>query len=106
MTVSDSTFPAGAARPAQPEHLPMRPLWLCRACGQPWPCARARLVLVAEYRDDPVSLFLHLAGLLHEAIDDLHQLNPCSTGAVRDLFVRFLGWSARHHGVTGPTSQG
>lgn len=106
MTVYDSALPAVPARPAQPEHLPMRPLWLCRACGQPWPCARARLALVAEYRDDPVSLFLHLAGLLRDAIDDAHKLNPSSAGAVRDLFERFLGWSARHHGATGPTTKG
>ncbi|ASW53881.1 hypothetical protein [Plantactinospora sp. KBS50] len=103
---SDGTFSAGTARLASPEHLPMRPLWLCRVCGQPWPCGRARLVLVTEYRDDPMSLFLYLAGLLHEAIDDLYQLNPSSTGAVRELFDRFLGWPARRHGVTGPTTQG
>lgn len=82
-------------RPMPSEHLPLRPLWLCRRCGQPWPCGPARLALVSEYRDDRVSLFLYLAGLLHEAIEDLHRLNPSTTGDVPDLFDRFLGWPIR-----------
>lgn len=78
------------------EHLPLRPLWLCRRCGQPWPCGAAKLALLAEYQDSPVSLFLYLAGCLHGAIDDLHRLNPSETGSAADLFDRFLGWPARH----------
>ncbi|MFU8852614.1 hypothetical protein ACNAW0_16745 [Micromonospora sp. SL1-18] len=78
------------------EHLPLRPLWLCRRCGQPWPCRAAKLALVVEYRDSPVSLFLYLAGCLHDAIDDLHRLNPSMTGSASDMFDRFLGWPARH----------
>ncbi|MEU4716197.1 hypothetical protein AB0F73_21460 [Micromonospora purpureochromogenes] len=81
--------------PTAVEHLPMRPLWLCRRCGQPWPCGAAKLALVAEYRDTPVSLFLYLAGCLHDAIDDLHRLNPGVTGSAADMFARFLGWPAR-----------
>ncbi|NIL64011.1 hypothetical protein HCB39_21895, partial [Salinispora arenicola] len=62
------TAPNEHSRP----HVPMRPLWLCRPCGQPWPCGAAKLALLAEYRELPVSLFLYLAGCLHDAIDDLH----------------------------------
>lgn len=76
----------------------MRPLWLCRACGQPWPCGRAKLDLLTGYRNSPLSLFIYLAGLLHEAIDDLHRLDPRTTGDVRDLFDRFLGWPVRQAG--------
>ncbi|SBT47327.1 hypothetical protein GA0070621_2864 [Micromonospora narathiwatensis] len=78
------------------EHLPLRPLWLCRRCGQPWPCGAAKLALVAEYRDNQVSLFLYMAGCMHDAIDDLHQLNPSETGSASGMFDRFLGWPARH----------
>ncbi len=78
------------------EHTPLRPIWLCRACGQPWPCGRAKLALVTEYDGNPVSLFLYLASLLHDAIDDLHKLNPTTTGCASDMFDRFLGWPARH----------
>ncbi|MEQ4306338.1 hypothetical protein ABNF97_34025 [Plantactinospora sp. B6F1] len=74
------------------EHLPMRPLWLCRTCGQPWPCGQAKLDLLAEYQGSRVSLCLYLAALLCDAIDDLHQLNPSVTGTTADLFDRFLGW--------------
>lgn len=74
----------------------MRPLWLCRRCGQPWPCGAAKLALLAEYREEQVSLFLYLAGCLHDAIDDLHRLNPTVTGSAADMFDRFLGWPAHH----------
>ena len=43
-----------------------------------------------------MSLFLYLAGCLHDAIDDLHRLNPSVTGSAADMFDRFLGWPARH----------
>ena len=91
------------------DHLPMRPLWLCPRCGQPWPCGAAKLALVAEYQDTPVSLFIYLAACLHDAIDDLHRLDPSETGSVADMFDRFLGWPARHiraYRVTGAGATG
>lgn len=78
------------------EHLPLRPLWLCRRCGQPWPCGAAKLALLTEYQDNRVSLFLYLAGCLHDAINDLHRLNPAETGTAAGMFDRFLGWPDRH----------
>jgi hypothetical protein len=89
--------------PAAVEHLPLRPLWLCRRCGQPWPCGVAKLALLAEYRDSRVSLCLYLAGCLHDAIDDLHRLNPAETGTAAGIFDRFLGWPARHTNSYGLT---
>ncbi|MFG1833845.1 hypothetical protein [Micromonospora chersina] len=86
------------------EHLPLRPLWLCRRCGQPWPCGAAKLALLAEYQDNRVSLFLYLAGCLHDAIDDLHRLNPAETGTAAGMFDRFLGWPARHTNSYGMTT--
>ncbi|OKI64319.1 hypothetical protein [Micromonospora sp. CB01531] len=79
-------------------HLPLRPLWLCRACGQPWPCGRAKLDLLGSYQGSRLNLLVYLAGLLHEAIDDLYRLNPSTGGDVRDLFDRFLGWPTRNRG--------
>ncbi|WSZ91400.1 hypothetical protein OG990_04800 [Micromonospora sp. NBC_00858] len=65
------------------------------ARGRPgWPAPA--LALLAEYQDAPVSLFLYLAACLHDAIDDLHRLNPSVTGSAADMFDRFLGWPARH----------
>ncbi|WP_089014543.1 hypothetical protein [Micromonospora inositola] len=60
------------------------------------PCGRAKLALLAEYEGSPVSLFLYLAGCLHDAIGELHRLNPGMTGSAADMFDRFLGWPARH----------
>lgn len=101
---TNGTGAAGQERPVPAEHLPRRPHWSCRRCGQPWPCGRARLALVAEYHDNTVSLFLYLAGLLWEAIEDLHRFNPSAAGDATDLFDRFLGWPARHHGRAGSTT--
>ncbi|WP_093402046.1 hypothetical protein [Micromonospora sediminimaris] len=83
------------AEPSRP-HLPIRPLWLCRRCGHPWPCGAAKVALLEEYRESPVSLFLYLASCLHDAIEDLRQLHPSDTGSTADVFDRFLGWPARH----------
>lgn len=79
------------------EHLPLRPLWLCRTCGQPWPCGRAKLDLLAEYQCSRVSLCLYLASLLCDAIGDLHRLNPSMTGSTAGLYDRFLGWPRASH---------
>lgn len=87
---------------AQREHLPLRPLWLCRTCGQPWPCGRAKLDLLVEYQGSRVSLCLYLAGLLCDAIDDLHRLNPSTTGSTAGLFERFLGWPRAPHPPAAP----
>ncbi len=80
---------SGDVRP----HLAMRPLWLCRSCGGPWPCATARLTLTTEYADDRASLCIYLAGMLHEAMDDLYRLNPHDAPAPAVLFGRFLDWA-------------
>jgi hypothetical protein len=90
--------------PVLPDHLPLRPLWLCQTCGQHWPCGRAKLALLADFHGSEISLFLYLAGLLHKAIDDLHRLNPSTTADVRDLFDRFLGWPTRHRSRRSPTA--
>lgn len=75
-------------------HVPLRPLWLCRACGGPWPCATARLTLLTEYGDSLVSLCIYLAAMLYEAVEDLYRLNPQDAPKPMTLHERFLGWIA------------
>ncbi|HEX5540144.1 MAG TPA: hypothetical protein VFX60_01050 [Micromonospora sp.] len=70
----------------------MRPLWLCRACGAPWPCAIARLALCEEYATHPTALAIYLCLHLHEAAADLHRLNPHDAPAPGALYDRFLAW--------------
>ncbi|SCL29268.1 hypothetical protein GA0070616_3853 [Micromonospora nigra] len=76
-------------------HVPLRPLWLCRVCARPWPCGRAKLDLLAEYDGNRIGLFLHLAGCLHAAIDELHRCDPVVTGSAATMYDRFLGWPSR-----------
>lgn len=71
-------------------HLPIRPLWLCAACGQPWPCGTARLSLLAEYQGNRVALGVYLASLMAEAQNQLAELDGGTAPA--DLTARFLGW--------------
>jgi predicted enzyme related to lactoylglutathione lyase len=78
-------------KPPEP-HTPLRPMWCCRACADPWPCATARLLLKAEYDADPVGLSVHLCGVLHEAARDLFRLNPHNAPTPREMFERFVAW--------------
>ncbi|MFU8853425.1 hypothetical protein ACNAW0_20915 [Micromonospora sp. SL1-18] len=74
-------------------HTPIRPLWLCRACAAPWPCANARLTLLREYADDRVALLVYLGGMLHDAASELHTLHLDDGPAPGQLFTRFFGWA-------------
>ncbi|MFI7594008.1 hypothetical protein [Micromonospora sp. NPDC049359] len=100
-----------ANRPRQhgqaPPHTPLRPHWACRADGQPWPCATARLMLKAEYEDTMPSLSIYLAGLMYEAMRDLYHLNPHDGPSPQALFDRFVGWGPfRRPAVEAATSRG
>lgn len=76
-----------------PEHRPVRPIWLCRACGQPWPCGEARLRLAVEYREDRVGLSVYMASMMGEAISELRRLNPQPEPDGSIIFARFVGWT-------------
>lgn len=76
------------------DHLPLRPLWLCRACAAPWPCAHARLSLKAEYAQDRTALCIYLGSMLYDACEDLNKLNPNEVD-VAALYTRFIGWPDR-----------
>jgi hypothetical protein len=84
-------------------HLPRRPIWLCRACVQEWPCPTARTDLVTEYVDDTVALYVYLAGMLFDAITDLHRLNPEPGPDPTRMYDRFLGWPASHLAIVRHT---
>ena len=88
--------------PGHPPHLPIRPLWVCRACGLPWPCAEARLLLRVEYDANPIDLAIYLSGLYHEAAHDLFRLNPHDGPTPRELFERFVAWGPYRRGLAEP----
>ncbi|MCN0154997.1 hypothetical protein [Salinispora arenicola] len=78
---------------SRPPHTPLRPKWLCRACGQQWPRPEARLLPKVEYSGRLPSLTIYLAGLMYEAMHDLYHLNPNGRPSPRELFDRFVSWA-------------
>lgn len=69
-------------------HMPVRPSWLCRGCGQPWPCASGREELLDEYRRILPALLVYLTDLLVIAAYD-HLNAPLPGPGLRQ---RFTGW--------------
>ncbi|MBQ1017744.1 flavin reductase [Micromonospora sp. D93] len=78
-------------------HAPIRRLWGCAACAQPWPCEAARAKLVEEYADDPKLLAMDMASCMVEAGIDLAELMPERPDPVA-LYGRFMGF-VRHLAV-------
>jgi hypothetical protein len=71
------------------KHLGDRPTWICRACGDPWPCAGARRNLRIEFRWFPSVFKIYMMGQMGDAAADLE---PDSTGPSAALYDRFLSW--------------
>ncbi|RLK13551.1 hypothetical protein DER29_4575 [Micromonospora sp. M71_S20] len=86
----------------RPPHTPLRPHWGCRSCGQPWPCATARLLLKAEYEGAQQSLSIYLAGLMYEAMRDLYHLDPRGGPSPRAMFDRFVAWGPYRRPLVEP----
>ncbi|MBO4210340.1 flavin reductase [Micromonospora echinofusca] len=68
-------------------HHPIAPSWICRGCGDEWPCPTRRRELLAEYHRARVSLAVYLAGKLVEAAADLTHV-PAGR-----LHARIVGWT-------------
>lgn len=80
---------------AEPEHVPDKPSWTCRACAGDWPCPPARTTLTKEYAETIPALGIYLSLCLHEAARDLPHADPA------DLYHRFLAWVS--HPLDGAT---
>lgn len=76
--------------PARPEHVAERPSWDCRVCGQPWPCAVAKVDLAEQFARRPTALTLYLSANLYEAIEDMR---VATRGSPAGLSGRFLDWA-------------
>lgn len=84
-----------------PPHTPLRPTWACRACGQPWPCPQARLLLKVEYESALAALSIYLSGLMFEAMRDLFHLNPHDGPSPQEMFDRFVAWGPFRRSILG-----
>lgn len=78
-------------------HLGERPTWLCRACGDPWPCVEARRELRVEFRWFPSVFKIYMIGQMVDAAADLE---PDGGGPSAALYERFLSWLPARRGPT------
>lgn len=67
--------------------MPSRPSWDCLGCGQPWPCAPAKVRLAEEYGRQRVNLSAFMARQLHDALPELSGVSSMV------LHERFLWWT-------------
>ncbi|MFK3979131.1 hypothetical protein ACI2K4_02005 [Micromonospora sp. NPDC050397] len=76
------------------QHTPIPELWICRIDAHPWPCADARLDLLAGFKGRTLALNLYLAPLFVEALTDLSAIDPGlgDPPDPRAIFQRFMGW--------------
>lgn len=74
--------------PLHPIHLPERPSWDCKFCGEPWPCGPARENLLDEYANDPTGLAVLQWGHLEDWIAETGGQGP-----MREAWDRFLAWT-------------
>jgi hypothetical protein len=73
-------------RLARRPHYPHRPSWACQRCAQPWPCAKAKAVILADHIGaDRTQVTVYLAGYLGMAYMDL--------GVTDGLHERIVGWA-------------
>ena len=73
-------------------HVPLRPGFDCARCGQPWPCAPAKVELAEQYHGNTLSLGHYLSVEMADAMQ--HAVDP-GWGRVDNLYDRFLGWIPR-----------
>ncbi len=76
----------GRAALTELAHLPQRPAWNCRLCGEPWPCTQCRAELRLNHGSDRAWLGMYLSLYLVDALSDLKDTAPGET------YTRFLGW--------------
>jgi hypothetical protein len=75
------------------DHLPERPTWECKSCGDQWPCGPAREGLLGEYATDPVALAIRMWGHLEDYSMD------AGAGPLQGAWNRFLSWTRRGPGT-------
>lgn len=76
----------------QTDHLHDRPGWDCSTCGEPWPCAVAKVGLAMEFQKFPSVLAIYMAAQMNDAALDL---TAHGTLPPPDLYERFLAWIPR-----------
>lgn len=71
-------------------HPAATPSWLCRTCGDPWPCAERKIRFLQDYEGKRKELRTLLSMFLIDATEDL-------TEPIEVLHERFVSWSIPVH---------
>ncbi|GIE94069.1 hypothetical protein Ari01nite_15340 [Paractinoplanes rishiriensis] len=74
-------------------HVALRPSFDCGKCGEPWPCAPAKVELAEQFQADLLGLSTYLGAQMVDAMEQA--TGNCAWGRVDNLFDRFLGWIPR-----------
>jgi hypothetical protein len=77
-------------------HAALRPSFECAKCGQPWPCAPAKVEMAEEYQDDIFGMGYFLGLQMADAMDQATHNH--AWGRVDNLYDRFLGWVPKGEG--------
>jgi hypothetical protein len=72
------------------EHAADRSSWDCRACGEPWPCAPAKVTLNEDFWDRRSTLIVFLVSTFYAAVDSY-----ADREAPPDLYGRFVMWAVK-----------
>ena len=76
-------------------HVPGRPHWRCRKCGQESPCETQRADLLAGYEGMRLSLSMLVASQFVECMSDLYTLVPGNDApSPQELYARWFDFTA------------
>ena len=71
------------------DHLPRRPEWTCRECGDEWPCVHAMHDLEKEHGGSSPSLGMYLVDKWFDATVDMPAADH------NELYRRIVAWPRR-----------
>lgn len=75
-------------------HTPVRPTWVCVACGDPWPCKTRRAKFLADFAGRRLELRMTLGCWFSDALGDLADPRADNSREVlQGLHARFFGWA-------------
>lgn len=72
-----------------PRHLPRRPLWVCQACAELWPCGGAKDELLSLHKADSAELRATLSLFMLQVVDDFREFWTPSPSVLGE---RMYGW--------------
>ncbi|RKR90634.1 hypothetical protein BDK92_5012 [Micromonospora pisi] len=73
-------------------HVPARPMWRCKRCGEESPCSTQRQELLLGYQGMRASLSIHLGMMFIDCMGDLYTCLPAGGAPTPgELYERWFG---------------